>query len=860
MATFAPDSGSWEVDGGALSVAAASLGLDAAAVWYHDAYLPVYYEVEARVSLVKPTAGWKANAYVVFDYWGPDDFKFAGLDDAENKLVMGYKDAAGWHTVAQSPIPGGVKYDRWYDLLVAVNGTNVTVLLNGSDYFTYTFAPRVIDDVSYGLNKGLLGFGSDNSRGKFDNIQLQILPPTLTLDRTEDFSDAVDDVTWTTTGSWSVVSAEYLGTVTGGDSASARAGLGKTLAYDAFLEFEALVDSSDPAGLVFDYYNDEDFKYLAIDVATDTVTLGHRTPAGWTTDQTAGLLLDPAIAHHVKITIKGASVTVTVDGQTLFTYGYNSPLVDGEFGLLTTGSSTFDDVRVKTNDPGFDEYDPDGSLISIGDAFATEGDSGTTEVTLTVELDVASTDRITVDWVTGPGSALGDVDFVVSSGTVVFEPGELSKTITVEVIGDAEYEGDETFTVSLSNATGGATIDDGLGVVTIEDDDAAPALPTLSIGDATVAEGDSGTTTVDLTITRNGDLSGASTVDWATQDGSASAGTDYLAASGTASFAAGENTVVVSITVYGDTDVEGDEDFTVFLSNATWATISDGTGLVTITNDDAAPTDPTLDFDDVSTPEGDKKFFLTVSVSLSAPAASTVTVDYATGGGTATAGIDYQASSGTLTFAPGETVATFTVRILSDKTPEDDETIGIILSNVTGPATLLDGTGTVTILDDDGALRASAAGAEPVADAALDIDAVEPLLAVATTMWAAIGVETSALGDLAIEIVDLPGTMLADTSGTTIYLDVSAAGWGWFVDSTPWENSEFERGRHGALSSSDGTLAAQRIDLLTVLLHEIGHLLGFEHSHRPGSVMAAILDPGVRRLLPVHRPAGLQIR
>ena len=92
MQTFAVDSGVWAVSSGVLTVAAQSQGQDAAAVWYHDQYLPVYFELFGRIQLTKPTAGWKGNAYAIFDYFGPDDFKFAGLDDASNKLVIGHRD------------------------------------------------------------------------------------------------------------------------------------------------------------------------------------------------------------------------------------------------------------------------------------------------------------------------------------------------------------------------------------------------------------------------------------------------------------------------------------------------------------------------------------------------------------------------------------------------------------------------------------------------------------------------------------------------------------------------------------------------------------------------------------------------
>ena len=89
MAAFAPDSGSWNVSQGSLSVAAESLGGDAASVFYVDNYLPNYFEISALIRTEKPTGGWKANAYVFFDYYSPTDFKFAGVDISNDKTRWG---------------------------------------------------------------------------------------------------------------------------------------------------------------------------------------------------------------------------------------------------------------------------------------------------------------------------------------------------------------------------------------------------------------------------------------------------------------------------------------------------------------------------------------------------------------------------------------------------------------------------------------------------------------------------------------------------------------------------------------------------------------------------------------------------
>ena len=173
---------------GVLTVAAQSQGQDAAAVWYHDQYLPVYYELAGRIRITKPTGGWKGNAFAIFDYWArPTSSSPVSTTPPTSSSSDTATPAAGTRC-GGARYPGGVKYDTWYDLLVAVNGTQVTVTVNGGSAVSYTFAPRVIDGDSYGLNKGLLGFGSDNSRGQFDNVQLRTLPAQLTLDRFENFS------------------------------------------------------------------------------------------------------------------------------------------------------------------------------------------------------------------------------------------------------------------------------------------------------------------------------------------------------------------------------------------------------------------------------------------------------------------------------------------------------------------------------------------------------------------------------------------------------------------------------------------------------------------------------------------------
>ena len=260
--------------------------------------------------------------------------------------------------------------------------------------------------------------------------------------------------------------------------------------------------------------------------------------------------------------------------------------------------------------------------------------------------------------------------------------------------GDALDEDDETFEVNLSNVTS-ATISDPRGIGTILDND---ALPSVSIGDITVAEGDTGTVAATFAVTLNAPSGRPVTVGYATANNSASSPADYTAASGLVSFAAGETSKQVTVLVAGDALDEGDESFFVNLATPTNATIGDSQGVGTISDDDPLPA---LSINDVTVTEGSSGSpNATFTVSLNVPSGRIVTVDYATTNGTATAPADYASTTGTLPFAAGETTRTITVPVTGDTIDELEETFTITLS---GPlnATIGDDHGVGTITDDD---------------------------------------------------------------------------------------------------------------------------------------------------------------
>jgi large repetitive protein len=334
--------------------------------------------------------------------------------------------------------------------------------------------------------------------------------------------------------------------------------------------------------------------------------------------------------------------------------------------------------------------------ISINDVSVAEGNAGTTTATFTVTLSAASSQAVTFDWTTAPGTATAGTDYVAANGSRTVAAGATTATIAITVNGDVLDEANETFGITLSNP-GNATIADGSGLGTITDDDPAS---TISINDVTVTEGNAGTTTATFTVTLSTVSGQAVTFDWTTAPGTATAGTDYVAANGSRTVAAGATTATIAITVNGDVLDEANETFGITLSNPGNATIADGSGLGTITDDDVAPT---LSVNDVTVTEGNAgTSTATFTVTLSAASGQAVMFDWATAAGSATAGTDYVAASGSRTIAAGVATATVGITVNGDLADELDETFDITLSNPVG-ATIADGSGLGTITDDDAA-------------------------------------------------------------------------------------------------------------------------------------------------------------
>lgn len=341
-------------------------------------------------------------------------------------------------------------------------------------------------------------------------------------------------------------------------------------------------------------------------------------------------------------------------------------------------------------DRGAVEHVP--AYLSVSDAGVVEG----SPAAFTVSLSEPAQITFTVQYSTTAITAVAGQDYTHVAGTLTFSPGQTSTTIQVPTLTDTINEAAETFRLRLFWPQY-VFIADGEGTGTITDGNSAPAV---LINDPTVTEGDAGTgVQAVFAVTLNSASGKTVTVNYTTADGSAVAGEDYLAVQGQLSFAPGVTAMACAVTVLGDDLREGNEAFTVELSAPGNATLGDATGQGTITDDDT----PSISISDAARPEGNSgTSVMTFMVRLSKPSTQLVTVKYVTSPGTAQSGSDYAHTSGTLTFAAGETVKTLAVTIYGDEDVEPHEAFTVGLNTPTGGATIGDGSATGTILDDDG--------------------------------------------------------------------------------------------------------------------------------------------------------------
>jgi hypothetical protein len=300
------------------------------------------------------------------------------------------------------------------------------------------------------------------------------------------------------------------------------------------------------------------------------------------------------------------------------------------------------------------------------------------------------------------GESGGNGSVIVNSGAGCAWNAATNSSSWISFTSNTNGNGNGTVNFAVAANTGQArtgTITVGNQSITIAQA-AMAVVPNVSIANISLSEGNSGTTTFAFTVNLSSAASQAVSVNYATANGTAVAGEDYTAASGILTFAAGETSKLIAVSVNGDAVIEPDEAFTVNLSNAVNASISAGAGTGTIQNDDAGGS---LQFSLSNYTANENAGTATVTVTRTGGAASGVSVNYSTSNGSAIAGQDYSAASGTLNFGANETSKTFTVPITNDSISEPNETINLTLSNSVGGTLGTPATAVLTIIDDDGA-------------------------------------------------------------------------------------------------------------------------------------------------------------
>jgi hypothetical protein len=431
------------------------------------------------------------------------------------------------------------------------------------------------------------------------------------------------------------------------------------------------------------------------------VTVNYKTTAGTATEGTdytknVGNVVIPANSTSAKVNVAITDDPVDEDNET-----FSVDLLSATNGTLATTPTA--SITIVDNEPT--------PSLTIGDVTVAEGDAGNTSATFTATLSTASARTVTATYQTADDTAKKPSDYTEKSGTVTFDPGETTQVITVVVIGDTVDEPDETFGLNLSNLIN-AVIGDVAAVGTINNDDG----PDITINSVTRLES-AGTATFNVTLAAPSTRT--ITVDYAFANGTADKGADFTGTDGTLTFTAGQVLKEVVATVKEDALDEVDETFFVNLSNPSNAPIGGGQGVGTITDNDATPT---LTIANAAVQEGDSgTTSLGFDLTLSAPSGRTVTVQYGTTDGSATAPADYTGVSGTVSFAPGDTDGIISVAVKGDTLDEANETLTLALSNPQGVILPTPASVTGTINDNDATPSLSMADVtikEPVAGTA----------------------------------------------------------------------------------------------------------------------------------------------
>lgn len=424
----------------------------------------------------------------------------------------------------------------------------------------------------------------------------------------------------------------------------------------------------------------------------------------------AAFPIEPVVGGRISFQVPGAGASATISGVPIDPGGSASATITANAipgPYLVAGSAN------GATAPLLFSLTNTAPIISVGNASVVEGSSGGVNLVFTITATPAVTAATTIDFATADGSAESSNDYVSLMGQRTFNIGESVQLVTVAIVTDRRVEGLEDFSLTLSNPTAGASIGTATAIGSIVNDDVA----TITVNAPSALEGNAGTTPLAFVFSINNPVQGAVSFAYSSADGNdpnpllnaTLADSDYAAATGSVTFPGFSlATQTATINVNGDLEVEPNQALRLLLSglsippgiNPADIILTATTAFGTINNDDGT----VVSISDAGRLEGNAGLSaLSFSVDLSAPSKTAVTVSFATSDGSAIAGSDYVANSGTVTFVPGDISETVSVQINGDAVVEATQSFNVTLSAPVG-ATLGTASAIGTISNDDSAV------------------------------------------------------------------------------------------------------------------------------------------------------------
>ena len=371
-------------------------------------------------------------------------------------------------------------------------------------------------------------------------------------------------------------------------------------------------------------------------------------------------------------TVKTIANTL-VDGNRSVTLTLSSPTgTDALLGVTATATlNIIDEDKAGT--------------VKLGAAAHSVAETGK-NVAITVQRAGGAASGVVVQFETSDGTAHAGTDYTAVNGSVTFNAGETTKTVPVPITDTPIVDGSRNFTFTLTGAAPPSTVigSPSSAVVTLGDLDVAGTLQ-FSLPAYSVTEPGSGTVNAVITVTRTGGMAGGVLVNFATADGTATAGADYAATTGTLTFGLGNTSMTFTVPILADTParVEGNETVLLTLSSPQGGAALGAQKTAVLTIKDA---DKGVQFSAATYTVPESTASAMITVTRTGPPLDVAKVQYSTSDGTARAGINYKATSGTLSFASGVTKGTFTVPLIGDKQVKGPQSVLLLLSSPTNTA------------------------------------------------------------------------------------------------------------------------------------------------------------------------------